>query len=91
LILLFDLVKTKRIRIKIPIGKVKYKKFKGRRSKFLNPTSPTACFLAKSKRDVIPIIPNFLNEYKKLRQVGIEPINIPVQNKNLIVFSFLNK
>tara|TARA_Y100001968_G_C19127968_1_gene605235 strand:+ start:399 stop:584 length:186 start_codon:yes stop_codon:yes gene_type:complete len=57
-----DLVKTKRIRNNIPIGKVKYRKFKGRSINLLKPISPTACFLAKSKRAVIPIIPNFLNE-----------------------------
>ena len=75
----------------IPIGKVKYRKLKGKSIKLLKPTSPTACFLAKSNRVEIPMIPNFLNEKQRLRNVGIEPINIPLQKKILIVQSFLNK
>tara|TARA_B100000214_G_scaffold119110_1_gene84089 strand:+ start:1225 stop:1383 length:159 start_codon:yes stop_codon:yes gene_type:complete len=50
-------VKAKSIRNNIPTGKVKYRKLIGRRSKLLKLKSPIACFLAKSKRLVIPIIP----------------------------------
>ena len=57
----------------------------------LKPTSPIACFLAKSKRVVIPSIPNLLTEKYKLIHVGMEPINIPIQKKILKIYSFLNK
>tara|TARA_B100000579_G_scaffold280445_1_gene232171 strand:- start:326 stop:496 length:171 start_codon:yes stop_codon:yes gene_type:complete len=56
---MLDLVKTRRINTNIPIGKVKYKKLNGISIKLLKSNSPTACFFAKSKRAVIPVIPNF--------------------------------
>ena len=59
---MFDLVKIKRIMSNIPIGKVKYRKLKGTSNKLLKPKSPIAWFLAKSKRVVIPVIPNFSYE-----------------------------
>ena len=60
--LIFDLVKTKSIRVNTPIGKVKYRKFKGTNTILLKATSPTACFLANSKSVVNPKIPKVLTE-----------------------------
>ena len=59
---MFDLVKTIREKNNIPTGKVRYRKFKGRNSKLLNPLSPTACFMAKSKSAVNPARPYFFTE-----------------------------
>tara|TARA_B100001250_G_scaffold373573_1_gene359801 strand:+ start:382 stop:561 length:180 start_codon:yes stop_codon:yes gene_type:complete len=59
LTLIFDIVNTKRIRSNIPVGKVKYRKSKGTSTKLENPTSPKACFFAKSKRVVNPVMPKF--------------------------------
>ena len=62
----------------IPVGNVKYRKFMGVKSKSLKSNPPIAWFLAKSKIDVIPIIPNFSYEKYRLITVGIEPSNIPI-------------
>ena len=53
---------VKRIMSNIPVGKVRYIKFKGASIKLSKPISPTACFFAKSKSVVIPAIPNFWTE-----------------------------
>ncbi len=75
----------------MPTGNVRYINFKGTRVISANATSPIACFFAKSKRDEIPIGPNFLNEKKRLRKVGINPSNTPHKNNSLNIFSFLNR